>query len=103
LGPSIATKDEIPDPDDTRIKTLVNGEVMQDASTKDLCFTIARTISYFSQWFEFHPGDLFATGSPPGVGFGMKPPRFLSEGDVCELWGAGIGTLSNPVIRGEKR
>ena len=103
LGPSIATKDEIPDPDDTRIKTLVNGEVMQDASTKDLCFTIARTISYFSQWFEFHPGDLFATGSPPGVGFGMEPPRFLREGDVCELWGAGIGTLSNPVIRGEKR
>ncbi len=103
LGPCIATKDEIPDPDDTQIKTLVNGEVMQDSSTEDLCFTIARTISYFSQWFEFHPGDLFATGSPPGVGFGMNPQRFLREGDVCELWGAGIGTLSNPVIKGGNR
>ena len=102
LGPCIATKDERPDPDATRIKTLVNGEVMQDSSTEDLCFTIARTISYFSQWFEFHPGDLFATGSPPGVGFSMKPPKFLKEGDVCELWGEGIGTLSNPVIRGGK-
>ena len=100
LGPCIATKDEIPDPDKTRIKTIINGETMQDTLTDDLCFTIAKTISYFSHWYEFHPGDLFATGSPPGVGYAMDPQRFLRDGDICELWGEGIGTLSNPVVKG---
>lgn len=98
MGPCIATKDELPDPSNVTLTTRVNGEVMQQAHTSDLMFTVAQTISYFSQWYEFLPGDIITTGTPAGVGFGRKPPRFLRPGDVVEVSVDEIGSMRNTVV-----
>lgn len=99
-GPCLVTCDEVPDPGDLRITTRINGEVMQDSSTKQLIFSVAELISYLSKSFTFHPGDIIATGTPPGVGFSRKPPRFLEEGDLVEVEIEKIGTIANRVERG---
>ncbi len=98
VGPAIATKDEIPDVTDLHLETRVNGVVMQTTSTSDLVFNVAQLISYYSTFYEFRPGDLIATGSPPGVGYGRDPKIFLKAGDVVEVAGDHIGTLRNPVV-----
>jgi 2-keto-4-pentenoate hydratase/2-oxohepta-3-ene-1,7-dioic acid hydratase in catechol pathway len=98
VGPVIATADEIPDITDLHLETRVNGEIMQTTSTNDLVYNVAELISYYSTFYEFRPGDLIATGSPPGVGFGRDPKIFLKAGDVVEVIGDHIGTLKNTVV-----
>lgn len=99
-GPYLVTQDEVPDPGDLRITTRVNGEVMQDSSTKQLIFGVPKLISYLSNSFTFYPGDIIATGTPPGVGFSRKPPRFLQAGDLVEVEIERVGKIANRVERG---
>jgi acylpyruvate hydrolase len=100
MGPCIATKDEVPDPDDVKIVTRLNGEVMQDANTDDLVFSVSRLIEYYSQFYRFQPGDCITTGSPSGVGYGRNPKVFMKAGDTVEVEVKGIGVLRNPVKAG---
>ena len=97
MGPCIATRDEIPDPARVRIRTRLNGKVMQDASTDDLVFGVAELIEYYSQFYLFKPGDVITTGSPSGVGFGRTPKVFMKPGDVVEVEVSQIGVLRNPI------
>jgi 2-keto-4-pentenoate hydratase/2-oxohepta-3-ene-1,7-dioic acid hydratase in catechol pathway len=97
MGPVMATKDEVPDPDDVHIVTRLNGTVMQDANTDDLVFTVPKLIEYYSQFYRFLPGDCITTGSPSGVGFGRNPKVFMKAGDTISVEVKGIGILSNPV------
>jgi acylpyruvate hydrolase len=97
MGPCIATKDEVPDPDDVHIVTRLNGTVMQDANTDDFVFSVAKLIEYYSQFYRFLPGDCITTGSPSGVGFGRNPKIFMKAGDTISVEVKGIGILSNPV------
>jgi len=97
LGPVLATKDEIPDPQRVQLTTLVNGEIMQSASTDDLVFGVARVIAHFSQYYCFRPGDVISMGTPAGVGYGRNPKRFLRAGDVVEVRADGVGALLNPI------
>jgi 2-keto-4-pentenoate hydratase/2-oxohepta-3-ene-1,7-dioic acid hydratase in catechol pathway len=96
LGPWVVTRDEIPDPHNLSVKTTVNGEVRQDGNTKDFIFNIPFLISYCSRMFTLEPGDLILTGTPPGVGEGMKPPTYLKDGDSVSITVEGIGELTNP-------
>ncbi len=95
LGPWIVTRDEIADPQKLKIKTLVNGEVRQDGTTKDMIFKIPKLIAYCSSMFTLEPGDLLLTGTPPGVGEGMKPPVYLKDGDEIKITITGLGDLTN--------
>ena len=70
----------------------VNGKMMQDGSSKTMVYGVAHVVSYLSQFMSLHPGDIISTGTPPGVGLGMKPPQFLKAGDVVELGIEGLGT-----------
>jgi len=97
MGPCIATRDEIPDPANVKIQTRLNGQVMQDANTDDLVFSVVKLIEYYSQFYCFMPGDCITTGSPSGVGFGRNPKVFMKAGDTIEVEVKGIGVLSNPV------
>ncbi len=99
-GPCLVTKDEVPDPGNLRITTRLNGQVMQDSSTSQLIFSVPQLISYLSRSFTLQPGDIIATGTPPGVGFSRKPAVFLQEGDLVEVEIEGIGKISNRVARG---
>jgi 2-keto-4-pentenoate hydratase/2-oxohepta-3-ene-1,7-dioic acid hydratase in catechol pathway len=98
LGPSIASPDGL-DFDDIRLTTTVSGEVMQDASTRDLVFGFVDLIVYLSKGLTLEAGDVIATGTPGGVGDSRVPPRYLEEGDVVEITIEGVGTLRNPVRR----
>ena len=97
LGPFVATKEDIPDPHDVHIKTVLNGQLMQSAHTADLFFSIPKIISYFSRWYTFGPGDVMSTGSPSGVGYARDPKIFMKAGDLVEVAGTGIGSLKNTV------
>ncbi len=96
-GPWLVTKDEVPDPQDLKMWLTVNGEFMQDGSTKTMVFGAAYLVSYLSQFMSLLPGDIISTGTPPGVGMGMKPPRYLKAGDVVELGIEGLGTQRQTV------
>ena len=96
LGPCIASLDGI-DLADVRVSATVSGELMQDASTRDLIFPVLDLIVYLSAGVTLQPGDVIATGTPGGVGDSRQPPRYLREGDVVEITVDGVGTLSNPV------
>ena len=98
LGPVIVTADAVGDPQDLRIRTLVNGVVMQHGSTADMIFDIAELVSYCSASFTLEPGDLILTGTPPGCGEWMTPPRHLHPGDVVEVQVERIGSVVNPVV-----
>jgi 2-keto-4-pentenoate hydratase/2-oxohepta-3-ene-1,7-dioic acid hydratase in catechol pathway len=98
FGPALVTPDEVPDPLALRIRTWVNGELRQDASTKDLIFDPAALIEHLSTAFTLEPGDLVSTGTPAGVAVGMKPPRWLVPGDVVRVEIDGIGAIENRVI-----
>lgn len=97
-GPWVVTADEIPDPQDLRIRTWVNEQLLQDASTKEMIFDCAQQIETLSTAFTLEPGDLIATGTPAGVGIVRQPPVFLQPGDTVRIEIDGIGTLENPVI-----
>ncbi len=99
-GPVMTTADEITDPNDLQLTLTLNGEVMQSTKTDDLIFDIAEQIAYFSQWYQFSPGDVVTTGSPSGVGFGRDPKIFMKPGDLVEVELEGVGTLSNRLIAG---
>jgi len=98
VGEFIATKEEIPDPEKLRIRLRLNGETMQDSNTDQLIFGIAQLVSFLSTFTTLEPGDLIATGTPPGVGFARKPPVYIHAGDRMEVEIEGLGILSNPVI-----
>jgi len=98
LGPYLVTRNEVNDPQDLALWLTVNGETMQNGSTKTMVYGAAFLVSYLSQFMTLHPGDVIATGTPPGVGLGMKPPRFLKAGDVVELGIVGLGTQRQDVI-----
>jgi 2-keto-4-pentenoate hydratase/2-oxohepta-3-ene-1,7-dioic acid hydratase in catechol pathway len=97
-GPVIITKDEIGDPHNLSIILELNGEVMQDSSTSNLIFNVPQIISFLSQSMTLKPGDLIATGTPPGVGMGRDPKVWLKNGDQMNITIEKIGTLSNIVI-----
>lgn len=98
IGPAIVTKDAIPDPQNLSIQLRLNGELMQDSSTKHLIFPIDFLISHISKFVTLKPGDLIFTGTPPGVGAGRKPPLFLQDGDQLEVEIEGLGVLKNLVV-----
>ncbi|WP_210526734.1 fumarylacetoacetate hydrolase family protein [Rubellimicrobium arenae] len=91
LGPWLVTRDEVPDPQDLAMYCRVNGQTMQDGSSRTMVYGVAHLISYLSQFMSLHPGDVISTGTPPGVGMGQKPPRYLRAGDVVELGIQGLG------------
>jgi acylpyruvate hydrolase len=97
MGPCIATKDEIRDPANVRIQTRLNGQVMQDANTDDLVFSVVQLVEYYSQFYRLLPGDVITTGSPSGVGFGRDPKVFMKPGDVVEVEVKEIGILRNTI------
>lgn len=91
LGPFIATKDEIPDPNNLRLWLDLNGERVQDSTTADFIFDVQEVVSYLSQFMTLLPGDVISTGTPAGVGMGFNPQRYLRPGDVMELGIEGLG------------
>lgn len=97
MGTYIATTDEIPDPQALSIKLRLNGETMQDSSTDQLIFGVPELVSFLSQTITLEPGDVIATGTPPGVGFARKPPVYIHDGDRMEVEIEGLGILENPV------
>ncbi|MDR2310698.1 MAG: fumarylacetoacetate hydrolase family protein [Brucellaceae bacterium] len=96
-GPWLVTKDEVADPQNLKMWLTVNGETMQDGSTKTMVYGVRHLVSYLSQFMSLQPGDIISTGTPPGVGMGMKPPRYLKAGDVVELGIEGLGSQKQNV------
>ncbi len=97
LGPYLVTSDEVPDPQNLYVRSVVNGEVMQDGTTSDMIFPVAALISFLSTGMTLMPGDVIATGTPAGVGFARDPKVFLKPGDEVTIEIEGLGTLTNPV------
>lgn len=95
LGPWIVTADEVPDPQALRLACDVNGERLQDGTTADMIFGVAEIVRYLARFIRLLPGDVIATGTPAGVGFGRRPPRYLQAGDTVTTWVEGIGQLTN--------
>ena len=92
LGPWLVTRDEVPDPQALPMWLKVNGQQRQGGTTATMVYGVAHLVSYLSQFMSLNPGDVISTGTPPGVGMGMKPPTFLKAGDVVELGVEGLGT-----------
>ncbi|MCI0747975.1 MAG: fumarylacetoacetate hydrolase family protein [Verrucomicrobia subdivision 3 bacterium] len=97
LGPCIVTKDELPQPAKVRLRSFVNGKLMQDGNTADWVFSLPKLLSFLSGIMTLEAGDIVSTGTPAGVGVFRKPPVFLKPGDVVRLEAEGIGVLENPV------
>lgn len=97
-GPYLVTRDEVGDPQNLDMWLDVNGKRMQTGNTATMIFTVAQCISHLSQLFTLHPGDVISTGTPPGVGGGMKPPTFLKAGDVVELGIEKLGQQKQHVV-----
>jgi 2-keto-4-pentenoate hydratase/2-oxohepta-3-ene-1,7-dioic acid hydratase in catechol pathway len=100
LGPFLATRDEIIDPQDLAMRLSVNGKLMQSGSTRDMIFTVARLVSYISLFMSLQPGDVILTGTPAGVGHGRKPPVFLQPGDVVTASIDSLGEQTHKVAAG---
>ncbi len=98
LGPWLVTPDELGDPQDVDLWLEVNGERRQSGNTRTMIFGVAFLVSYLSRFMALQPGDVIPTGTPPGVGMGMKPPRFLQVGDVVTLGGRGLGAQRQTVV-----
>ena len=98
IGPYIVTADELEDPDKLTIKSVLNGNVMQNSSTSDMFFTVAEIVSNLSQSITLLPGTIIMTGTPEGVGFTREPPVFLRGGDTISVIIERIGELTNPVV-----
>jgi 2-keto-4-pentenoate hydratase/2-oxohepta-3-ene-1,7-dioic acid hydratase in catechol pathway len=92
VGPFIATKEEIKDPNNLHLWLKLNGETVQDSSTSDFIFNVQEVVSYISQFMTLLPGDIISTGTPFGVGLGFNPPKYLKAGDVVELGIEGLGS-----------
>jgi 2-keto-4-pentenoate hydratase/2-oxohepta-3-ene-1,7-dioic acid hydratase in catechol pathway len=98
LGPVLVTPDEIPDPNNLKIKTVLNGQAMQDWNTNDMVFDVRALIEFLSGSKTLLPGTVILTGTPHGVGFARKPPVYLKAGDTVTIEIEGIGALTNPVV-----
>jgi 2-keto-4-pentenoate hydratase/2-oxohepta-3-ene-1,7-dioic acid hydratase in catechol pathway len=98
IGPAIVTADEIEDPHNLDISLTLSGTEMQHSNTSNLIFKIPQLLAHLSSVFTLEPGDIIATGTPAGVGFARKPPRYLKDGDECIVRVEGLGELVNPVI-----
>lgn len=97
VGPWLVTADEVPDPAALRIRCTIDGEVLQDASVSDLIFSVPELIARLSHAFTLEPGDVIATGTPPGIGWSRDPKRFLRDGEEVAVEIDGIGRLANRV------
>jgi 2-keto-4-pentenoate hydratase/2-oxohepta-3-ene-1,7-dioic acid hydratase in catechol pathway len=97
-GPWIVTKDEIPDPQALDIWLELSGEKVQNSNTSDMIFSVKEIVSYMSSLMTLQPGDIIATGTPEGVGLGMKPPRWLKPGDVMKVGVSGLGVQEQKVV-----
>ncbi len=97
MGPCIASTADV-DYTNVGVRTMLSGEVVQEANTRDLLFSVADLIEYCSRGMTLEPGDIIATGTPSGVGDSRKPPRYLKEGDIVEVQVDGVGTLRNTVV-----
>jgi len=98
IGPYLVTADEIANPNELQVQFRLNGETLQNSSTKELIFKLDELIAHLSQLITLEPGDIIFTGTPPGVGAARKPPIFLKPGDVTEVEIAGLGILKNVVV-----
>ncbi|MCD8504490.1 MAG: fumarylacetoacetate hydrolase family protein [Burkholderiaceae bacterium] len=98
IGPWLVTQDEIADPNNLDLWLDVNGQRMQTGNTSKMIFNVKEIVSYVSRFMTLMPGDVIITGTPPGVGLGQKPPRFLKAGDVVTLGGQGLGTQKQRVV-----
>ena len=98
VGPWLVTRDEVIDVQKLDLYLDLNGKRMQSGSTETMIFTVARIVSYLSRFMTLEPGDIIATGTPPGVGMACKPPRFLKRGDRLRLGIAGLGEQQQDVI-----
>jgi len=98
LGPWLATRDEIPDPQNLALRLSVNGVIKQNGSTRDMIFPVAALVSYISRFMSLQPGDVILTGTPAGVGLGQKPPAYLKPGDVVTASIDGLGEQTHRVI-----
>jgi 2-keto-4-pentenoate hydratase/2-oxohepta-3-ene-1,7-dioic acid hydratase in catechol pathway len=98
IGPWLVTRDDVPNPKNLSMWLDVNGHRMQTGSTKTMIFSVAKIVSYVSQFMALMPGDVITTGTPPGVGLGMKPPCYLKKGDVITLGVAGLGEQRQLVV-----
>jgi 2-keto-4-pentenoate hydratase/2-oxohepta-3-ene-1,7-dioic acid hydratase in catechol pathway len=98
LGPWLVTRDEVPNPQKLSLWLDLNGQRVQTGSTKTMIFGVAKIVSYLSQFMTLMPGDVITTGTPPGVGMGMKPPLFLKKGDVMTLGIDGLGAQRQEVV-----
>ncbi len=98
IGPYLVTKDEIKDPQNLKMWLEVNGKTMQNGSTKTMVYGVNFLVSYISQFMSLQPGDIISTGTPPGVGMGMKPQVFLKPGDIMKLGIEGLGVQTQKTI-----
>ncbi|HLL96287.1 MAG TPA: fumarylacetoacetate hydrolase family protein [Spirosoma sp.] len=98
LGPYLVTKDEVPNPNALHLWLSLNGERLQDSNTDDMIFNVPTLVSYISQFMTLLPGDVISTGTPAGVGLGLKPPRYLKPGDVVELGIEGLGEQKQTAV-----
>jgi 2-keto-4-pentenoate hydratase/2-oxohepta-3-ene-1,7-dioic acid hydratase in catechol pathway len=98
IGPWLVTRDEVADPQNLKMWLTVNGATEQNGSTATMVYGVKFLVSYLSQFMTLHPGDVISTGTPPGVGMGKKPPRYLKAGDVVELGVEGLGQQRQDVI-----
>ncbi len=103
MGQAIVTTDEIPDPHKLSIKLVLNGQTMKDSNSNQLIFGVPEWIEILTESITLEPGDVMATGTPPGFGFALKPPVFLKPGDQMEVLIEGIGGLGNPVVASEDK
>jgi 2-keto-4-pentenoate hydratase/2-oxohepta-3-ene-1,7-dioic acid hydratase in catechol pathway len=99
IGPELTTRDEIPDPQNLDLWLTVDGERVQTGTTSLMIFSVAHIVSYLSRYMTLRPGDLIITGTPPGVGLGFKPPRYLKSGQVMALGISGLGEISQTVVQ----
>ena len=101
IGPWLVTRDEVPDPQALGMYLDVNGKRMQDGSTNTMVYGVAHVVAYLSQFMSLQPGDIISTGTPPGVGMGMKPePVYLKAGDTMALGIEGLGKQTQKVVQG---
>jgi 2-keto-4-pentenoate hydratase/2-oxohepta-3-ene-1,7-dioic acid hydratase in catechol pathway len=98
LGPFMATSDEIDNPNNLDLWLKVNGEMLQQSNTSDMIFNIAQILSSISHYMTLLPGDIISTGTPSGVGLGLKPPRYLQPSDMMELGIQGLGVAKQLVV-----
>lgn len=98
IGPWLVTPDEVADPQALKMWLTVNGEKMQDGSTETMVYNVRHLVSYLSQFMSLQPGDVISTGTPPGVGMGQRPQRYLKAGDIVELGVEGLGQQRQEVV-----